>query len=718
MSVSTITTNQTAAGSNSGSPQTVFTIPTVSWAASDYLFAFTYNTLGVTVASVSFGAISATKITSGSNGSAIEEELWAAFAPTALTGQTVTITTNTAIQYFGNLYFSLSGCGGILNTANNTFTGTGAFPSHSFTSPPVGNTQILSLVSVASYPAIAPANGDYEIVIGIGDPTLNCTGEAFLQVVPGGGTQTVDILWTSGAGTYSWVQVNVALLDLGQAYVNNFSISDSGGNLTCTNMASGTELIWTSTGATSVTIEPSIGPVALSGSLVIYPTVTTTYTLTAYASGANDSVQVTVTVDTTQLLIPTLDGVVTWLNSGGSENAGVYAITYLGGGYQNGSLGWTVDGSDFKSNLLNAFKSNAFKVIDQYNAAIMDAPGHYVNFASLAATETANANLVQYFTHGGGPIGIYLKLSSYAGVQSVPITALSPCFCITGPGPSVNLSAAPSVIQAGSSSTLSWSATGATSVVLDNGIGTEATPGTHNFAPTTAGVYVVTLTATYNNVAVSTYCLVTVGQPTVPSNFNAVGEINGNVLISWSATEFSSDVVVQRASTLGGSYSTVGTASGTTYTDTPPDPGVTYFYKAYSTDSYNESGYTPIVAAASIVVPDAPTLAAMNNIVSNGANPYWATVGGTQLYFNTVSGATSYQIFSGLAPGAESDTPLVTLADPGYPTTLSYVDGSAQAGIKTYYVVQAVNAAGNSASSNEAVGQFQWNNGGITAGLL
>ena len=57
-----------------------------------------------------------------------------------------------------------------------------------------------------------------------------------------------------------------------------------------------TTLTWTTTGATTVTIDNGVGNVAASGSATVSPTQTTTYTLTATGSGGASSSHVTVTV--------------------------------------------------------------------------------------------------------------------------------------------------------------------------------------------------------------------------------------------------------------------------------------------------------------------------------------------------------------------------------------------------------------------------------------
>src|SRR5256712_14226940 len=56
-------------------------------------------------------------------------------------------------------------------------------------------------------------------------------------------------------------------------------------------------LKWSSTNAMSITLEPSVGPVAVKGSTTVRPSQSTTYTLTATGPGgsAHASAQVTIT---------------------------------------------------------------------------------------------------------------------------------------------------------------------------------------------------------------------------------------------------------------------------------------------------------------------------------------------------------------------------------------------------------------------------------------
>ena len=104
----------------------------------------------------------------------------------------------------------------------------------------------------------------------------------------------------------------------------------------------------------------------------------------------------------------------------------------------------------------------------------------------------------------------------------VVLAFIAGCTGASPTAPIINsFSASPSTITVGESSTLSWSATDATSVTIDNGIGSVALTGTTAVNPTTTTTY--TLTAT--NVAGSVTATTTV---TVSSAVTVTYNGNGN----------------------------------------------------------------------------------------------------------------------------------------------------------------------------------------------
>ena len=91
-----------------------------------------------------------------------------------------------------------------------------------------------------------------------------------------------------------------------------------------------------------------------------------------------------------------------------------------------------------------------------------------------------------------------------------------------------SFSADPSTITAGESSTLSWSVTDATSVTIDNAIGTVALSGTTAVNPTTTTTYTLTATNTAGSVTATTTVTVTVSEAltiTYDGNGNTTGTV-------------------------------------------------------------------------------------------------------------------------------------------------------------------------------------------------
>ena len=91
-----------------------------------------------------------------------------------------------------------------------------------------------------------------------------------------------------------------------------------------------------------------------------------------------------------------------------------------------------------------------------------------------------------------------------------------------------SFSASPTTITAGESSTLSWSVTDATSVTIDNAIGSVALTGTTTVNPTTTTTYTLTATNSAGSVTATTTVTVTVSEVltiTYDGNGNTAGTV-------------------------------------------------------------------------------------------------------------------------------------------------------------------------------------------------
>ena len=131
----------------------------------------------------------------------------------------------------------------------------------------------------------------------------------------------------------------------------------------------------------------------------------------------------------------------------------------------------------------------------------------------------------------------------------------------------------------------------------------------------------------------------------------------------------------------------VAAPSGTTYLDTSLTNGAKYFYVVSAVNSAGESANSAEVSAT----PTAPA-----NPPPTPAN-LQATAGNAQvsLAWSASTGTTSYNVKRATTSGG----PYTKISSP---TTANYTDTGLTNGSKYFYVVSAVNSAGQSASSNQA----------------
>jgi uncharacterized protein (TIGR03437 family) len=188
-------------------------------------------------------------------------------------------------------------------------------------------------------------------------------------------------------------------------------------------------LQWMSSNATTVSIDQGIGGVLVSGSRMVTPSATTTYTVTATGPGGTASASVTVTV--TAAPEPT----VTLTASPQTIQAG-----------QSATLQWT--------------STNATMTTIDHGIGTVVANG------SITVTPTTTTTYTITATGPGG---------SASRSVTVVVSAV--------PAPTVTLTASPPTIQAGQSTTLQWTSTNATTLSIDQGIGSVALNGSTMRSP-------------------------------------------------------------------------------------------------------------------------------------------------------------------------------------------------------------------------------------------
>lgn len=194
-------------------------------------------------------------------------------------------------------------------------------------------------------------------------------------------------------------------------------------------------LSWTTTNATSISVDNGVGTVSASGTTSVTPSTTTTYTLTASGIGGTTTKQVSVTVTPPKPQI--------------SFNASPRTIAEG----ESTTLSWSV--------------LNATGVSIDHGIGSRPASG------SMSVSPAATTTYRLTATGAGG--------SSSA---QVTVTVLA--------APVITFSAAPSSITRGSASTLAWTVTDATLVVIDNGVGPQPPNGALEVRPTETTTYLLT----------------------------------------------------------------------------------------------------------------------------------------------------------------------------------------------------------------------------------
>jgi fibronectin type 3 domain-containing protein len=274
----------------------------------------------------------------------------------------------------------------------------------------------------------------------------------------------------------------------------------------------------------------------------------------------------------------------------------------------------------------------------------------------------------------------------------------------SAPAPPTNLTAAAGNQQA----SLSWTASGgATSYKVKRGTASGGpytmvgSPAGTTYADTsltngTAYYYVVTAVNATGESANSNQASATPSTtpsspraPSAPANLTATGG-NQQVSLAWMASTGATSYNVKRAPTNGGPYTTVASPAGTSYTDTAVANGTTYYYVVTAVSANGESANSNQASATPSTTPSSPAApSAPANLTATAGNQQ------VSLFWRASSAATSYNVKRSTASGG----PYTTV---GTLSGTSYMDTGLTNGTTYYYVVTAVNPAGQSANSNQA----------------
>ena len=188
-----------------------------------------------------------------------------------------------------------------------------------------------------------------------------------------------------------------------------------------------------------------------------------------------------------------------------------------------------------------------------------------------------------------------------------------------------------------------------------------------------------------NSMQVSATPAAQVTIPAAPTGLQATAG-NAQASLTWTASAGATSYHVKRSTTNGGPYTQVAAPTSTNFTDTGLTNATTYYYVVSSLNSAGESTNSA-QASATPTAPAAPP-AAPTGLQAKAGNAQ------VSLTWTASAGATSYHVKRSTTNGG----PYTQVAAP---TTASDTDTGLTNGTTYYYVVSALNSAGESANSSQ-----------------
>lgn len=240
----------------------------------------------------------------------------------------------------------------------------------------------------------------------------------------------------------------------------------------------------------------------------------------------------------------------------------------------------------------------------------------------------------------------------------------SPALKSTQLTPTITLTAAPTSVNQGSSTTLSWTATNATSVTIDNGIGSVAISDSRQVTPTGNTTYTATATGGGGTASASVSVTV-VPKPTVSIQISpATVKAGDTATLSWNSSNAASVALDNGIGPVAASGSKTITPSTTT---------------TYTATASSQAG--TVTASTSVTVVFPPTL-------TFTANPPSIMQGGSTTLSWTSTNATSVTIDNSI--GSEPANGSVTVS-PTSPTVYTATATGAGGSVSSTFKVDVSN---------------------------
>jgi GH18 family chitinase/fibronectin type 3 domain-containing protein len=324
---------------------------------------------------------------------------------------------------------------------------------------------------------------------------------------------------------------------------------------------------------------------------------------------------------------------------------------------------------------------------------------------SYSKLGTSTTNSYKYTANFNGTTTYYFAVSSingsYISPDSTQVSAKPPIPVPPAPG-------TPSAVAGSNQVKLTWIAvTGASGYYVlrstTSGTGyTKLTTGSitsPTYTDTTAydGITYYYVVEAYNSSGASGNSPQISTTPSISAPTGLTDTVSNNVVtLNWTGVAGVTGYEALRGTTAGGSYTAVvGTVSAPTVTmnDTTAIPGVAYYYvvRAYFLPGQNKPAVFSPPSNQIQVTVNATKLASPTGLAAYLAQDLTSV----NLDWNKEAGATSFNILRSTANG--SGYSLV-----GTSPYALFTDSTVAPGTTYYYVVQAVNAAGNSGYSNQA----------------
>jgi fibronectin type 3 domain-containing protein len=174
--------------------------------------------------------------------------------------------------------------------------------------------------------------------------------------------------------------------------------------------------------------------------------------------------------------------------------------------------------------------------------------------------------------------------------------------------------------------------------------------------------------------------------PAVPSGLMATPG-NAQVSLAWTASAGATGYYVKRATVSGGPYTQIGLPATNSYNDTGLTNGIAYYYVVSAFNSAGQSANSGQASATPVAPLSAP--ATPTGLQATAGN---AQVG---LTWTASAGATSYHVKRSTTSGG----PYTQISAP---TATNFTDTGLTNGRAYFYVVSALNSAGESANSSQA----------------